>query len=46
MLSWHAFLLAIITTTNDKYVTQCSGVKLGHPVPGGYKYSNLALKVG
>jgi hypothetical protein len=26
--------------------TQCPGVKLGHPVPGGYKYGNLALQVG
>jgi hypothetical protein len=22
------------------------GVKLGYPVPGGYKYGNLALQVG
>jgi hypothetical protein len=21
-------------------------VKLGHPVPGGYKYGNLALQIG
>jgi hypothetical protein len=26
--------------------TQCSGIKLGHPVPGGYKYGNLALQIG
>jgi hypothetical protein len=25
---------------------QCEGVKLGHPVSGGYKYGNLALQVG
>jgi hypothetical protein len=24
----------------------CLGVKLGHPVPGGYKYEDLALQVG
>jgi hypothetical protein len=26
--------------------TQCPGVELGHPVPGGYKYGNLDLQVG
>jgi hypothetical protein len=26
--------------------TQCLGVKLGHPVPGGYKYGDLAIQVG
>jgi hypothetical protein len=26
--------------------TQCAGVYLGHPVPGGYKYGDLALQVG
>jgi hypothetical protein len=26
--------------------TQCPGVYLGHPVPGGYKYGDLALLVG
>jgi hypothetical protein len=26
--------------------TQFPGVYLGHPVPGGYKYGNLALQVG
>jgi hypothetical protein len=26
--------------------TQCPGVHLGHPVPGGYKYGDLALQVG
>jgi hypothetical protein len=25
--------------------TQCPGVYLGHPVPGGYKYVDLALQV-
>jgi hypothetical protein len=25
--------------------TQCPGVYLGHPVPGGYKYRDLALQV-
>jgi hypothetical protein len=26
--------------------TQCPGLYLGHPVPGGYKYGYLALQVG
>jgi hypothetical protein len=26
--------------------TQCLRVKLGHPVPGGYKYGNMTLQVG
>ena len=26
--------------------TQCLGVKLGHPVPEGYKYDDLAFQVG
>jgi hypothetical protein len=26
--------------------TQCLGVKLGHPVPRGYKYGDLAFQVG
>jgi hypothetical protein len=25
---------------------QCPGVLLGNPVPGGYKYGNLALQIG
>jgi hypothetical protein len=29
----------------DKKGTKCLGVKLGHPVPGGYKYGNLALQI-
>jgi hypothetical protein len=27
-------------------LTQCPGVYLGHPVPGAYKYGDLALQVG
>jgi hypothetical protein len=30
----------------DEKGTQCLGVKPGHPVPGGYKYGDLALQVG
>jgi hypothetical protein len=29
----------------DKKRTQCPGVQLCHPVPGGYKYRDLALQV-
>jgi hypothetical protein len=25
--------------------TQCSGIQLDYPAPGGYKYRNLALQV-
>jgi hypothetical protein len=28
-----------------KNITQCLGVYLGHPVPGGYKYGDRALQV-
>jgi hypothetical protein len=28
----------------DKKGTQCPGVQLEHPVPGGYKYGNLTLQ--
>jgi hypothetical protein len=31
---------------DDKKRTQYLGVKLGHPVPGGYKYGDLTLQVG
>jgi hypothetical protein len=30
----------------DEKGTQCLGVYLSHPVPGGYKYGDLALQVG
>jgi hypothetical protein len=33
-------------TGGDGKRTQCLGVQLGHPVPGGYKYGNLFLQVG
>jgi hypothetical protein len=31
---------------SDGKGTQCLGVLLGHLVPGGYKYEDLALQVG
>jgi hypothetical protein len=30
----------------DEKGTQCLGVQRGQPVPGGYKYGDLALQVG
>jgi hypothetical protein len=30
----------------DEKGIQCLGVSLGHPVPGVYKYGELALQVG
>jgi hypothetical protein len=30
----------------DEKGTQCLGVQLGHPVPGGYKYGDLARQTG
>jgi hypothetical protein len=29
----------------DEKGTQCLGVQLGHPVPQGYKYGDLAVQV-
>jgi hypothetical protein len=46
--NWATLFLGDINTGTwpSKLGTQCPGVKLGHPVPGGYKYGNLALQVG
>jgi hypothetical protein len=30
----------------DEKGKHCPGLQLGHPVPGGYKYGDLALQVG
>jgi hypothetical protein len=38
--------VALRIVGGDEKGTQCLGVKLGHPVPAGYKYGDLALKVG
>jgi hypothetical protein len=46
------FLLSRISTVplrdvrGDGKETQCLGLYLGHPVPGGYRYGDLALQVG
>jgi hypothetical protein len=32
--------------SSPQALTQCPGVQLGYPVPGGYKYGNLAFQVG
>jgi hypothetical protein len=29
----------------EEFKTQCPGLYLGYPVPGGYKYGDLALQV-
>jgi hypothetical protein len=38
--------VALRVVRGDKKGTQCPGVYLGYPVPGGYKYGDLALYVG
>jgi hypothetical protein len=37
---------ALLVVRADGMETQCPGVYLGHPVPGGYKYGDLAFQVG
>jgi hypothetical protein len=37
--------VALRLVGGDKNGTQCLGVQLGHPVPEGYKYGDLALQV-
>jgi hypothetical protein len=37
---------ALRVLRGDGKGTQCPGVYVGHPVPGGYKYGDLALQVG
>jgi hypothetical protein len=43
---WNTSTVALRIVRGDGKGTQCSGVYLGHPVPGGYKYGVLALQVG
>jgi hypothetical protein len=38
--------LALRVVRGDGKGTQCPGVYLAHPAPGGYKYGDLALQVG
>jgi hypothetical protein len=38
--------VALRVVRGDRKGTQCPGAYLGHPVPGGYKYRDLALQVG
>jgi hypothetical protein len=38
--------VALRVVGGNEKVTQCLGVQLDHPVPGGYKYGDLALQVG
>jgi hypothetical protein len=39
-------IVALRVVGGDEEGTQCLGVKLGHPVPGGYKYGDLSLQIG
>jgi hypothetical protein len=38
--------VALRVVRGDRKGTQCPRVYLGHPVPEGYKYGDLALQVG
>jgi hypothetical protein len=38
--------VALRVIGGDEKRTQWLGIKLGHPVPGGYIYGDLALQVG
>jgi hypothetical protein len=38
--------VALRVVGGDEKGTLCLGVLLGHPVPVGYKYGDLALQVG
>jgi hypothetical protein len=37
---------ALRVVGGDEEETQCPGVQLGHPVPAGYNYADVALHVG
>jgi hypothetical protein len=38
--------VALRVVKGDGKETQCLGVQLGQPVPGGYKYGDLASRLG
>jgi hypothetical protein len=38
--------VAMRVVVGNEKGTQCLGLYLGHPVPGGHKYGDLALQVG
>jgi hypothetical protein len=38
-------IVALRVVRGDGKGTQCPGVYMDHPLPGGYKYGDLALKV-
>jgi hypothetical protein len=40
------FTVALGVVEGDKKENQCLLVELGHPIPGGYKYGDLAHEVG
>jgi hypothetical protein len=41
----NASTIALRVVRGNEKRTQCLGVKLGHPVPGGNKYGDLVLQV-
>jgi hypothetical protein len=43
---YNTFTVALRDVRGNKKGTQCPGEKLGHPVPWGYQYGDLALQVG
>jgi hypothetical protein len=45
-VGWNTTTEVLRVVGGDEKETQCLEVKLGHPVPGGYKYGELALQVG
>jgi hypothetical protein len=38
--------VALRVVGGDEKGTQCLGVQLDHPIPGGYKYGDLVLRLG
>jgi hypothetical protein len=45
-VGYNTSTVALRVVRGDEKGTQCPGVYLGHLVPGGYKYGDLALQVG
>jgi hypothetical protein len=43
---YYTSIVALLVVRGDEKGTQCPRVYLAHPVPGGYKYNDLALQVG
>jgi hypothetical protein len=46
LLRWFEYLYrSLLLVRGYVKLIQCLGVKLDHPVPGGYKYEDLAIQV-